>query len=452
MKKTLFFAAVVATALASCSSDDDLQKNQAFDDDSDNGMVPVELGLTRSAVNVYQTRGTGTVGDIADATNIYQNEDLYVLMTTVPATNNGVWEFTSVGNASDPNALGEQFNGTFKSRPVKESSAEDAPWAIDYQSYTGGQVKYYPTNGSYSEFFAFHVDDAVNSFSAESIKNKEGENLKYVEFKIDGTQDIMAGKAEKDDADMAIDNNRGYSAKTARRGIIPNIPMKHLLTRLTFGVTPGHKNALGVIIDSIKIVSRSEGELTVAYDIDGTKAQSDLIKWTQATPVDSFTLMSIPAPYTAAARIDGSGNKVKLTKESPLATIDSTQIYVLDSNTGYYDKDQVNLTSVNVGESFFVQPNQTQFPIRVFYRFPYVSGGTADNPIISYYNLADDLYVRLYDTNNQVIENGLEVGKSYHVNIIIYGLSDIKLRTTLENWVDGGKIDIDTADPIHTQE
>lgn len=449
MKKRLFFATVVTAALVGCSSNENLENDLSNVLDSEQGgLVPVELGLTRNDVDVYKTRGTGTVGDVADATNLYQNEDLWVLMTNVPAEEEN-WGYTVVGE------LKEQFDGTFKSRPVSEidPASGNPVWGIDYTSYTGGQVKYYPTNGTYSEFFAYHVDDAAIDMSAGYPAVKDSINpttqkvvSKYVEFKINGTQDLLAGKAEKSEADLAIDANRGYSAKTARSGIIPAIPMKHLLTRLTFSLTPGHQNALGLIIDSIKIVSRSEGQLTVAYNEDGTKNPVDLIKWTQdenwtgTAPADSFRLKAIPAGYDFANRVDGNGDKVKLVDVNPLATISNTE--VVDNGDDTY-----TFNTLPVGEAFFVQPNQTQFPIKIYYRFPYESGSGTQ-----YYSVDDVHYVRLYDANSQVIENGLELGKSYHVNIIVYGLSNITLRTTLENWVDGGQIDIDTADPIHAQE
>ena len=445
MKKNLFLAAVAATALAGCSSDDHLTNEPL--NVVDNDLVPVEMGLTRNSVSVFQTRGTGTVGDIDAATNLYQNEDLYVLMTTVGGN---PWGFTTVGEGA--NSLGAQFDGSFKSRPAETPIDVDGEkqWVIDYETFTGGMKKYYPTNGSFSDFFAFYVDDAAvddagEPVAAPVIQHATDVDSMTVRFKIDGTQDLLAGKAEKDDADVQKQvaagiaaDQRGYSSKTARKEIIPVIPMKHLLTRLTFGLTPGHQNAVGLIIDSIKIVSPNEGLITVAYDREETIEPSNLIQWLvddeNAEKTDSFRLKVIDESID---RVDATtGDKSKLIDVEPLAEIKAEQA-VLDTESGTY-----TFTEQKVGDAFFVRPNQKQFPIRIFYRFPYETGAGTD-----YLNIADDFYVRL-----STADALLEVGKSYHVNFTVYGLSEIEIRTTLEAWEDGGTIELDTAEPINTQE
>ena len=195
MKKKLFFAAVVATALAGCSSNENLENDLAnvANPVAQDGRVPIILGLTSNDVQVLKTRGTGTVGDIDGAgerTNIYRNEDLWVLMTTIGKT---PWDFTNHG-PEDPVILGNQFDGTFKARPYGYASngdpehpaadptspqygefalyddllqemANEGQWGLDYLSYNGGQMKYYPTDGTPSDFFAFHVDECMRKES-----------------------------------------------------------------------------------------------------------------------------------------------------------------------------------------------------------------------------------------------------------------------------------------------
>ena len=419
MKKNLFFAAAAIAALASCSSDETLSVNENANF-VDGDLVPVELGLSRNSVSVSQTRGTGTVGSTdTEGENKYNGEDLYVLMTTVAANN---WGCTTVGS------LGVQFDASFISRPEKtETTDEDGVWAINYLSYTNGQKKYYPVDGTYSDFFVFYVDDAA---TIKAVEEKSEENEEYdggpfldtenstmtVNFTINGTQDLLAGKANNG-SQIANSERTGFSAKTARSGLIPSIPMKHLLTRLTFDVKAGDKNADGIKIDSIAILSRSKGKLIVAYDEEGTKDPAELIEWKgEEEKKDTLYLYCDNATAT-----DGSKSKLELKDE--LLTI---------------NWDEASQAAQKVGHAMFVEPNQKEYVLIVSYRMPYQAGNDIED---RYLPMTEKYKVRL--GADQV----LELGKSYNVVITVYGLSEIELTTTLEEWEDGGDIDIDTADP-----
>lgn len=464
MKKNLLFVAVAATALVGCSSDETLS-NETTGSIVESDLVPVELSLSRNSVNVFQTRGTGTVGDTEAeaAKNVYQNEDFFVLMTTVPTEEKPDWEFTYVGKKSDTNnALGVQFDGSFKSRPVDGADTDEDgnldEWGIDYLTYTDQKKKYYPTDGSLSDFFAFYVDDAAVStqpsadatYNVPVIEDAGDSESKYVEFKIDGTQDLLAGKAMLDAEELAAKGitgiTRGFSAKTARKDIIPSIPMKHLLTRLTFGVTPGHQGAEGLVIKSIKVQSRSEGKMTVAYNDNGVLPAAELIEWTQAESdmsalteeTDTFTLHAIPV----GDRIDADGNKTNLEVPEKLLTVtkglvgDEGDFQIVDN--GEEASPRYTFNGKRVGDAIFVQPNQTKYTMKIAYEFPY---GVDDDSNVLYHSVEDEFPVQLSDGTP------LGIGKSYHINITVYGLSEIRINTTLEAWLDGGTIEIDTAEP-----
>lgn len=464
MKKNLLFIAVAATALVGCSSDESLS-NEPTGRIAESDLVPVELGLSRNSVNVFQTRGTGTVGDIESeaAKNVYQNEDLFVLMTTVPTTEKPDWEFTYVGKKDDVNnALGVQFDGSFKSRPVDGADLDEDgnldQWSIDYLTYTDQKKKYYPTDGSLSDFFAFYMDDAATdrqpsadaSYEVPVIVDAADGESKYIEFKINGTQDLLAGKAMQDPEELEAKGLsrtlRGFSAKTARKDIIPSIPMKHLLTRLTFGVTPGHQGAEGLVIKSIKVQSRSEGKMTVAYNNESVLPAADLIEWTQAESdmsslteeTDTFTLHAFPA----GDRIDAEGNKRNLEVPEELLTVtkglagEEGVFQIVDN--GLEATPRYTFNGQKVGDAIFVQPNQTKYTMKIAYEFPY--GVDGENNIL-YHPVEDEFPIQLTDGSP------LGIGKSYHINITVYGLSEIRINTTLEAWLDGGTIEIDTADP-----
>lgn len=438
MKKSLLLsAAAAATMLFSCSSEETASVPSI--DKSD--LTPVVLSLAKNSTEVYQTRGTGTVGDTAKANNLYHNEDLYVLMTTVP-TEGSEWKYTTVDAKDKPTAgLGEQFNNSFKSRPTKPD--ENGFWGIDYLKYSG-MKRYYPIDGTRSDFFVYHIDDAaVDSTKAKTddepgdpagpdgtfnpgpkVVNGTTPETKVVKFQINGSQDLLAGKAHKVLSDEQIStlgeqevNKRGFNAKTARAGVVPQITMKHLLTRFTFSVQSGHANAKDLKINAIKVYSKATGNLIVAYNNAETLPVSDLIEWDDADPV-ALALMQRPGANNDNI-VDEKGEKTKLVAFTPVTMTEDTE------------------TRVNIGEAMFVKPNETEYSIVIEYEFPYGENQT--------YEVIDV---------NQKIQNGgapFDPGTSYHVNIKVYGMSEIVLETELEAWKNyGDPLEIDT-DELYQQ-
>lgn len=439
MKKNLFFVAVVAAALAGCSSDESLSNVNEGTIVSDE-LVPVELGLSRGIVDVYQTRGTGTVGAIEKDQNDYNCEDLYVLMTDNTAD---VWGFTTVGT------LGKQFDGSFKSRPVYDGltytdgdGEEQKVWGINYKYFTDDQAKYYPVNGHKSDFFAFYVDDAAVDEDGESVDepqilpeepddpeeaDPDAVAEKYVSFIIDGSQDLLAGKA-----DYPTGVTGGFSAKTARQGIKPRIPMEHLLTRLTFSVQP-NASAKGVKIDAIKVTSASKGKIIVAYKEEGTKAPEDLIIWDEEEEVDDY---NFTLGYLDGERTDGAGELDGV--KTPLSYADvegGESLYVITEEDVTPDGEG-NIDRIPVGEALFVKPNQTEYALKISYQYPIQGEGGAEEFMEDEYEATIKL--------NTAADEPLLVGYSYNVNIKIYGIEEIELETTLHEWEDGGEaIEID---------
>ena len=469
MKKNLFFAAVFATALAGCSSDDNLATNEVVNEDPNIGalageLVPVELGLNRSnSVEVFQTRGTGTVGS-DDGSVEFQEEHLYVLMTTVDM-DNAPWGFTTVGE------LNQQFPGTFYSKPKSALDADgNTVWEIDYKDLATPQgPRYYPTDGTYSEFYAFHVDDAAVQYAAGTdtpdvdedgvsvtgavptlldATDGEGTAVKNVSFRIDGTQDLLAGKAIYEDGETG-NTISTFSAKTSRAGVIPNVQMQHLLTRFTFTVQGGDATTTkGLIVDSIIVLSRNEGDMTVAYDQRGVKDASSLVAWSGASDFyqDADGLYQ---SYTKDDPIWTSPNAFVLNAVGAAGRVTGTEKNTLEVPQPLVQlpDDETCINPVNVGEAMFVEPGQGQFAMKVKYRFPYQDA----NGDTQYLRDESVLYIRLADVLPRPI---MAIGHSYNITIKVYGLSEIKLYTTLTAWEydpETDNIEINTEDPEWTQ-
>ena len=83
MKKSyLALGLVAAVAMSSCSNDENIPVNPNQPEGAEK-LVPISLSMTNSIADVQVgTRGTGTVGSMDPASNLWQYEDIYVLMTS----------------------------------------------------------------------------------------------------------------------------------------------------------------------------------------------------------------------------------------------------------------------------------------------------------------------------------------------------------------------------------
>lgn len=395
MKKYLCFAALATLAYSSCTNDESVNVVA-------NELQPVVLGAS-SGIAKVETRGTGTVGDVEGGNNVFQFEDLYVLMTNVPDSNTPTWGFTNAGGTDDGTILGEQFDNTFICRPELSTNNTSVLNYMDVPGGTNGLQKYYPAGGS-SDFFAYYVDDAAKN--TDLVKNAD--NTMTIPFKLDGTQDIMAGKASDQ-----TDGSRGYSAKTARNNTVPVINMKHVLTRLTFEVISGHDNADGLTIQSVGVESQNKGTLLVAYNEAGCKDADQLTEWTNEDPV-MFWLKEKPAVW--APSLDAG-------KPSLVAF---TPVVMGKKNDPAGDQ--------NIGEAMFVKPGETEYWMTM--------------NMVQQAKVGTTMKPESQKITRSINLGGTETfkpGYSYHVKITVYGLSDIRIQASVEPWIEGDNIEIDTA-------
>ena len=377
MKKYLFFALAAVGMLSSCSSDDTISSGSApVDDDS---LVPIRIGLGQTV-----TRGTGTVGGFDNATdNVWNQQKINVFMLYKDSMEFALFEGAYLYNNQEfdtPNAL-----QTGLATPSDKS------------------IKYYPPQGKY-DFWGYRLNDAT------ILKGPElGKDSLTIEFKIDGSQDVMLAKAVPSAADtaklVAAGNaaaDRAFSSYAARHDVQPNLVFKHHLTRLTFEVIPGGAGAVSatspVVIDSIKVIAPNHGTMVVAStgDIRGEKQS---IIWTEEK--DSLILKQ---------RSDGS------TPNDPLIDFESVQL-------GGRTVGQ----PVSVGEALLVAPDENyDLVIFLHQNLPTQIGSTSTRTVKYDYK---DVIQRV---------GGFNKGTSYKVQITLWGLTDIQITTTLTNWEDGG--------------
>lgn len=402
MKKISFAALMVAVVLSSCSNDSIPSVDQEVDS---NALVPVSLGLNMSQADVeVATRGTGTVGGTTEAENVWNFENLYVLMTTSDKRAledaDAEWGFTSVKGQ----ILKEQFDNSFFARPKEVTRNESKVWTLDYQCdpNEGGNLKYYPTQGA-SDFFAYYVDDAATEVDVMGNPVIESAaNAISVAFTMDGSQDLLAGKADasatasfngkNDNGDDIL----GFSAKSARANLIPNIKMKHQLSRLTFTLKNGNAMTAGVFVDSLSVISKYQGKMYVAYkdepvsvmDWDDTEKELYLKQKRESTDEGYFenSLSEGKCPLKKFETIEMDG-----------------------------------ATDVAVGEALFICPGETSYTLKLYVRYSIDGGEEEEKEIPIEFTHPDKV-------------SAFEAGKSYHLNVTIYGLESITVDTQIEMW------------------
>lgn len=414
MKKMFFFALAAAGMLTACSNEDTLGGNG----EQNVSEQQIRLGVASSKV---QTRGTGTVGGMTDAENVWAGQTLWVYMLQKGSMDLAYYKAPAVGTTAA--AETEVFNNKKFNAP---NAADNTKSGL--ATTADGTIAYYPVSGNY-DFWGYRVDDAVAGDPVVKLVNDAGDEVaadqatkRVVDIKIDGSQDIMAGKAAPSTDEVAKLGNYAdnfYSAYAARKGVQPNITFNHLLTRFTFEVRAGSKATAGlpaggntdaVKVTGVSVDSKTTGTLTVAYTGE-TKAAADLLTFTG--DASALTLKQ-----RDAALADNN---------APLVALEPVSLTWTDDAATIGDV-------IKVGEALLVAPGQTEYPLTIA--------------------LSQDVLQKVGETKvTMPLEQkatikmdgvkAFEPGKSYKVTITVYGLEEIKVTATLVPWVYGGSIDID---------
>lgn len=412
--------------LASCSSDDDLSTGGNGKD----GLQQIKIGMGVQA-NVA-TRGTGTVGAVGEKENTWAKQTVNVYML-----NKGTLDLAKFGE--DP-----IYENTVLTTPADNASG------IATELVEGvPQYKYYPTTKTAFDFWGYRLDDAdattaadqEGSATAAAIKSNKfvpytsGDSL-LIGFNIDGTQDIMAGKAVPTEEEITKCGGKDniYSAFAARRDVQPNIKFDHLLSRLNFQVLAGAESTTdantGVKVTGITVKSKATGKLVIAYQGAETtfaNVSDQLIVDKYADEVKEAALYKdLVVKQRAASSTSLTDNLVDLEPVTP------------KWNNGM-------AMATQVGEALLAIPAD-KYEITINLKQKVQVKGDKGHPTDP-----DDFQEKEYtytaDLKNTVNpEKGFEPGYSYNVTITVYGLSEIQITTTLIPWKDGGNIEMNPED------
>lgn len=411
--------------LASCSSDDDLSTGGNGKD----GLQQIKIGMGVQA-NVA-TRGTGTVGAVGAENNKWAKQTVNVYML-----NKGTLDLAKFGE--DP-----IYENTVLTTPTDNASGI----ASELDEHGVAQYKYYPTTKTAFDFWGYRLDDANDTIAADqdgsataaAIKSNKfvpytsGDSL-LIGFKIDGTQDIMAGKAVPTEEEITKCGGEDniYSAFAARREVQPNIKFEHLLSRLNFQVLAGAQSTTdantGVKVTGITVKSKATGKLVIAYKGEATfeNVSNQLIVDKYADEVKEAALYKDLVVKQRGATAALTENLVDLEPVTP------------KWNNGM-------ALATQVGEALLAIPAD-KYEITINLKQKVQVKGDKGHPTDP-----DDFQEKEYtytaDLKNTVNpEKGFEPGYSYNVTITVYGLSEIQITTTLIPWKDGGNIEMNPED------
>lgn len=430
MKKLFLMGAVASLGLlASCSSDDDLSTGGNGKD----GLQKIKIGMGVQA-NVA-TRGTGTVGAVGEKENTWAKQTVNVYML-----NKGTLDLAMFGT-TDPKPI---YDNTVLTTPADNASGI----ASELDENGVAQYKYYPTTNTAFDFWGYRLDDANK---ATGIEDQEGTDSKVavtsgqfvpytsgdsllIGFKIDGTQDIMAGKAVPTEEEITKcgGENNIYSAFAARREVQPNIKFEHLLSRLNFQVLDGKKTETtdpdkAVKVTGITVKSKATGKLVIAYKGEAAfeNVSDQLIVDKDAdTEKDAALLKELEVKQ----RADGA----------PL----TQNLEALEPVTPKWNNGMAMATQV--GEALLAIPAD-KYEITINLKQKVQVKGDKLNPQEG--DFEEKPYKYTADLKNTVNpEKGFEPGYSYNVTITVYGLSEIVITTTLTPWKDGGNIEMNPED------
>lgn len=456
MKKSLYFVAAAAAMLAACSSHEDVSDANPAGVDGYGETDPVEIvfGVSSSAV---QTRGAGTVGGLEgeDDKNVWNSQPLYIYMTKKNSSAAGK-PATMVLATYSP--AGGQSTSLYEDAPVFAPNGM-ITGPVEAQNH---DVKYYPLTGEYdfwgyylgeSSFSANHNAPTLADANRATASDAETAAMYLQTFEIDGTQDIMQGKAvlsAQDSTNLDIvageDNSskeRYYSSYSARRGVQPNIYFNHLLTRFTFNVKPGNASTAGkgvydentntfapdslrkaVKVESIKLYSHTKGDLMVAYTPDAIAAGQPIIKFDKT--LDSVALVLKQRDTTATA----------------LAELQNLEPVSLDSVADKYDATKsfnFDGASHTIGDALLVEPDLDSITVEITLSQEVVINSETKGTEVRTQVLTKKLSAKNLNADGKFLQ-----GHSYEVNITAFGYENIEIYATLVPWKDGGSIDENT--------
>lgn len=425
-----FIGSLIAFSFSACSENE----MPGARDDSDLEFDETQpMTIIASSTPAVSVKGSGPVGGIGseDDPNIWRDEEVRIY---------------AVNRDYMPHDLSLSSDAPLGDGIVVSPAADDTLGRI-LMKYAGGAPIYYPRSGRYN-FFGLYTDDASG---VETGIYDSGYNAYYVNFVIDGTQDLMIAKAVSADSDGLIENVPiedelyMFSAISSRMGYFPFLKFEHMLTRLRFFITNGQntKSAHEVYVKDIEVKSYNKGRL---YFITPDDMLPGNIVWSGDEPVSmvlkerhedgSMNLLTsrenshgilVSSYPTKADLIQGVENEGLIWNE------------VKDELLGFYHLDEDNLSEdVLIGNSLLVAPGMGEYEMDITFRQYFDSKENAIPSSIGEFTFED---VKIRTGNG----DSFLPGYSYDILISVNDLKEIEIGVSVSEWGN----DVIEVDPLN---
>lgn len=395
------YAVVALIMLQSCL--DDSYKGSSTDPLGENTLVPVRVAIGEPSGNIVNVQGSSVKGSgPIDNMNQVSGKDIYVY-----AFNRDL--LTSYIKKSEDDMVNTLVDASIDNPGSRAGKRAKTRSGSVYLDWADAKKELYYHSGDMSrisyDFFAYYLDDVQVS----EADYKREEHAVRINVQIDGRQDLMSAKAEIDEQQLGqcTDEERTYikdycySYYTGIRNILPKFVFLHHLTRLEFELIPGETSSKKMIsVQSVQINSKYKGEFTVADK--GQPSQLGIV---------------FKDERKALALREKTGEEIKP---------DAYNLYTI------YSPGQ-SATAIPMGGGLLVAPQDMAYEAILTLKETQADGTvkTATNTILVKYTPAPG-------------EMMFAAGNQYKVKFVIYGVNDVAANVTLEEWADGGRIDVDT--------
>jgi len=411
MKKYFVLCTSALMALIACDKGSKEVPATAGSEDA----VPIELSAQLPAA-VFATPTKSAIGALD---SLHKDQKLYVYC--VPRT----------GSASDAeldleHILIDNVQATFPEGFGQAGTRTHEKQKVSIIN-TGTEPYYYSEDRRY-EFFGYYVDDAA------SVNPTVGTESISLAVKVDGSQDILLAKTNKEEDNDGPDilPSRLYSAYSARHGVTPKLDFQHLLSRFNVYVRSGNERITNdITITSFAIRTKTDGTVYIAYKDHPETEDDQHPSLVVSEDVNNYTYLPI-----------WNGTNGNATKRLSSA-LTGEEKYISGLQDGWPGKQ-------NPLGTILVMPYETEYEMKIGYTQEGYSGGES---VITYTINFEDLLPASKDPklqnagDTEAADVALDVrsqpGHQYDLNVVIYGLGEVEVTVTLQDWEESGSFVVD---------
>lgn len=397
--------------------------------------MPIILSFTDPSYNSFGTPKTRGLGPFENDPNdptvgreVWENAIFYVyafrsddpLMSyEVQSKDDKETCLIDGSSESEPATYNGQYHGRKMTLNKDDASAifnwKDSKQNVPYYSSLNQTRKF--------NFFAYYLDDAEVT---GMTRNLDGI---YIDFKINGTQDVLCAAArftqEQEENASKVQNaserqnlqNYRYSTYTGHRNYMPVFTFPHNMTLLCVQAYGGELAADSIFIEGVEVVTKYKGRLTAAAK-DTTKVGITFADETTKLPLlekDGTVMKEDTIHFDDSDYLcDAEGNVIRDENKNPVG---------LNPAKGVYDRKP---TPLGGGKMLTVPADS--YTIYFHMRQHFTDGRQPQR------------YTTKYDVS---VAGGFLPGTKYTLRVAVYGLQKIEIKVIITGWADGGYADID---------